>query len=76
LPLDVFRALQIIDDLATDLEIIEECEAQRKLLKTLREFEHYPLYRGEPAVHSELRDRYRNGENIVMGFVELTIIRS
>jgi hypothetical protein len=30
---NVFRALQIIDYLATDIEIIEESEAQRKLLK-------------------------------------------
>ena len=68
---NVFRALQIIDDLAMDLEIIEESEAQRKLLKTLREFEHY-IEANKPFIPN-YGDRYRNGENIATGFVESTI---
>ena len=35
---NVFRTLQAIEDLAMDIEIIEESEAQRKLLKALCEF--------------------------------------
>jgi len=68
---NVFRALQTIESLDMDIDVIEESEAQRKLLKALREFEHY-IAVNKPYIPN-YGDRYRNGENIATGFVESTI---
>lgn len=68
---NVFRALQTIEFLDMDLEVIEETEQQRKLLKALREFNHY-IAVNKPFIPN-YGDRYRNGENIATGFVEATV---
>ncbi len=68
---NVFRALQIIEYLAMDIEVIEESDAQGKSLKALDEFHHY-ITANKPLIPN-YGDRYRNGENIATGFVESTI---
>jgi hypothetical protein len=67
---NVFCPLQTIEDLTMDVEAIEESEAQRKLLKALREFQHY-IEANRPFIPN-YGDRYRHGEGeaIATGFVE------
>ncbi|MGI9284294.1 MAG: ISKra4 family transposase [Pseudomonadales bacterium] len=68
---NVFRTLQTIEYLQMDIENIEESEARSKLLKALREFNHY-IDVNKPFIPN-YGDRYRNGENIATGVVESTV---
>lgn len=54
-----------------DIEGIEASDAQRKLLKALRAFEHYITV--NRSFIPNYGDRYRNGEHIATGFIESTI---
>jgi hypothetical protein len=69
---NVYRALQIIEDLEWDLESQEErSERARKLLQAVSEFHHYI----ETNQHSipNYGDRYRHSETISTAFAELTV---
>ena len=68
---NVFRALQLTDDLAGDLEAVEEKREARKLLKAVREFESY--FRVNRAFIPNYGERYRHGETISTAFVESTV---
>jgi hypothetical protein len=68
---NVFRALQIVDDLQMDVEAIEVSGEQRKLLKALREFQQY-FMANKPFIPN-YGDRFRNGETISIAFVESTV---
>jgi len=69
---NVYRALQLVDDLASDLETIEESsENGKKLLKAVREFGSY-IVANKPFIPN-YGDRYRHGEIISTGFVESTV---
>jgi hypothetical protein len=68
---NVFRALQIVEDLQLGVEAIEVSDEQGKLLKTLREFEQY-IAANRPFIPN-YGDRYRNGETISSAFVESTV---
>jgi hypothetical protein len=68
---NVFRALQIVDDLQMDVEAIEGSGEQRKLLKALREFQQY-IMANKPFIPN-YGDRFRNGETISSAFVESTV---
>lgn len=67
----MFRALHTIEFLDMDIEGIEASDAQRKLLKALRAFEHYITV--NRSFIPNYGDRYRNGEHIATGFIESTI---
>jgi hypothetical protein len=69
---NVYRAVQIIEDLEWDLESQEErSERVKKLLKAVSEFHHYI----ETNRHSipNYGDRYRHGEAISTAFAESTV---
>ena len=69
---NVFRALQVIDDLAMDLEDIElTTESVKKLGKTVGEFRGY-IAANQPFIPN-YGDRYRHGETISTAFVESTV---
>ena len=69
---NVYRALQLVDNLASDLETIEESsENGKKLLKAVREFGSYIL--ANKTFIPNYGDRYRHGEIISTGFVESTV---
>jgi len=68
---NVFRALQLTDDLADDLEIMEGSAEARKLLKAVREFDTY--IRVNRAFIPNYGERYRYGETISTAFVESTV---
>lgn len=68
---NVFRALQLTDDLDWDLEAIEERAEARKLRKAVREFETY--IRVNRAFIPNYGERYRYGETISTAFVESTV---
>lgn len=69
---NVFRALQILDDLQLDLDIYdEERPAIGKLLKAVREFHGYIAV--NRAFIPNYGDRYRHGEMISTAFVESTV---
>jgi hypothetical protein len=68
---NVFRALQIVDELQMDMEAIEYSGEKRKLLKALREFQQY-IMANKPFIPN-YGDRFRNGETISSAFVESTV---
>jgi hypothetical protein len=69
---NVFRALQIGEDLEEDLDMLEEKSASiQKLLQAVREFNGYITANEQYIVN--YGDRYRNGEIILTAFVESTV---
>jgi hypothetical protein len=69
---NVYRALQIIEDLECDLDSPEErSERVKKLLKAVGEFHHYiEVNRSSIPNYG---DRYRHGEAIATSFAESTV---
>ncbi len=69
---NVYRALQIIDDLECDLDSPEDrSERVKKLLKAVGEFHHYiEVNRSSIPNYG---DRYRHGEAIATSFAESTV---
>jgi hypothetical protein len=69
---NVFRALQIGEDLEEDLDMFKERSASiQKLLQAVREFNGYITANKQYIVN--YGDRYRNGETISTAFVESTV---
>jgi hypothetical protein len=69
---NVFRALQGLEDLSTDLDDIEPVtEGLKKLRKAVHEFQGY-IAVNTPFIPS-YGDRYRHGETISTAFVESTV---
>jgi len=68
---NLFRALQIVEDLEEDLQLEEASPEQRKLLRAIREFDGY--LRGNRAWIPNYGERHRNGATISSAFVESTI---
>lgn len=69
---NVYRALEVIEDLECRLESIEEIsEKQRKLLKVVKEFSNY--IGANKTFIPNYGDRYRHGETISTAFVESTV---
>jgi hypothetical protein len=69
---NVYRALQITEDLKSDLESQDEgSERAKKLLKVVREFHHY--IESNRSSIPYYGDRYRHGETIATSFVESTV---
>ena len=69
---NVFRALQVIEEVQWRLEDLdEEVRASRKLAKSVAEFQTY-ITANEPFIPN-YGDRYRYGEVISTAFVESTV---
>ena len=68
---NVHKALQIVEDLEVALDLEENSQEQRKLLKAVREFETYIT--ANRKFIANYFDRYRHGETISTGFVESAI---
>jgi hypothetical protein len=68
---NVFRALQVIEDLEVDLDTDGAGPEQRKLLKAVREFGGY--IRANAGGIPNYGERYRNDEAISSAFVESTV---
>jgi len=68
---NVFRTLQLTDELADDVEIVEGSAEARKLLKAVREFDTYIGV--NRAFIPNYGERYRYGETISTAFVESTV---
>jgi hypothetical protein len=69
---NVLHALQRVDDLDDDLEMLEDNLANKpKLLKAVREFRRY--IEANQAFIPNYGDRYRHGETISTAFVESTV---
>ncbi len=69
---NVHRALQLVEDLDWDLELVAEgSEKARKLQKAVREFGGYITANREFIPN--YGDRHRNGERISTGFVESAV---
>src|ERR1039457_2167347 len=69
---NVLHALQRIDDLDDDLEMLEENPAnKKKLLKAVKEFRSY--IEANQAFIPNYGDRYRHDETITTAFVESTV---
>jgi hypothetical protein len=69
---NVYRALQVIEDLECELESLEESsEKQKKLLKAVTEFNHYISV--NQSFIPNYGDRYRHGETISTAFVESAV---
>jgi hypothetical protein len=69
---NVYRALEVIEDLECRLESIEgSSEKQRKLLKAVKEFSNY--IGANKTFIPNYGDRYRHGETISTAFVESTV---
>ncbi len=68
---NVFRALQIISDLIFDLDIEDPRPEQRKLLKTVTEFDSY--IRANAGSIPNYGERHRAGEVISSSFVESAV---
>ena len=68
---NLFRALQVVEDLEEDLQLEEAGPEQRKLLRAIREFDTY--LRANGAWIPNHRERRRNRETISSGFIESTI---
>ena len=68
---NVLHALQRIDDLDDDLEMLEEEPAKKKLLKAVKELRSY--IEANQAFIPNYGDRYRHGETITTAFVESTV---
>ncbi len=69
---NVFRALQIGEDLEDDLELLEGKDVSiQKMFQAVREFNGYITANESYVVN--YGDRYRNGETISTAFVESTV---
>ena len=68
---NVFRALQVVDDLEIDLDVEHATPEQRKLLKVVTEFGGY--IRANASCIPNYGERYRAGEAISSAFVESTV---
>ena len=68
---NVHKALQIVEDLEYALDLEENSQEQRKLLKAVREFGTYIT--ANRTFIPNYGDRYRHGETISTGFVESAI---
>jgi hypothetical protein len=69
---NVYRALEVIENLECRLESIEgSSERQRKLLKAVKEFGNY--IGANQSFIPNYGDRYRHGETISTAFVESTV---
>jgi hypothetical protein len=68
---NVFRALQVVEDLEVDLDTDEAGPEQRKLLKAVSEFGGY--IRANAAGIPNYGERYRSGEAISSAFVESAV---
>ncbi len=69
---NVYRALQLIEDLEWDIEAQEEpSERAKKLLKAVRDFHHY--IEANRSSIPNYGDRYRHGEAIMTSFAESTV---
>jgi hypothetical protein len=69
---NVYRALQIVEDLEWDLDApTERSERAQKLLKSVGEFHHYIV--ANQAFIPNYGDRYRHGERIATSFAESTV---
>jgi hypothetical protein len=68
---NLFRALQVVDDLEVDLDTEEAGPEQRRLLKAVGEFSVY--LRANGAWMPNYGERHRNGETISSAFVESTV---
>jgi hypothetical protein len=68
---NVFRALQVVEDLEVDLDTEHTSPEQRKLLKAVREFG--GDLRANAGGIPNYGERYRNGERISSAFVESTV---
>jgi len=69
---NVYRALQIIEDLECDLDSpVERSERAKKLLKAVSEFRHY--IEANQTFIPNYGDRYRHGEAIASSFAESTV---
>jgi hypothetical protein len=69
---NVYRALQIVEDLEWDLESQERrSDRAKKLLKTVGEFHHY-IEDNQGSIRN-FGDRYRHGEAISTAFAESTV---
>jgi len=69
---NVFRTLQLLDDVHDELDAAsEEVPAATKLTKAVREFRSYIA--ANKAFIPNYGDRYRHGERIATGFVESTV---
>ncbi len=71
---NVFKALQTLDDLLSDLEVrpgADERPELKKLLKAIREF--YGYIQTNRAFIPNYGERYRYGEIISTAFVESTV---
>ena len=67
---NVYKALQVLEDLAWDIDAEASCEAQ-KLARTLHEFDHY--IRTNRSSIPNYGDRYRNEESISSAVAESTV---
>jgi hypothetical protein len=68
---NVFRALQVVEELEVDLDTDEAGPEQRKLLKVVTEFGGY--VRANATCIPNYGERYRNGEAISSAFVESAV---
>src|SRR5260221_14548549 len=65
---NVHKALQIVEDLDVALDLEENSQEQRKLLKAVREFGTYIT--ANRTFIANYFDRYRHGKTISTGFVD------
>jgi hypothetical protein len=65
------KAIQIVEDLEVALDLEENNQEQRKLLKAVREF--WTYITANRKFIANYGDRYRHGETISTGFVESAI---
>jgi hypothetical protein len=68
---NVRKALQIVEDLELALDLEENSQEQRKLVKAVREFGTY--ISANRTFIPNYGDRYQHGETISTGFVESAI---
>jgi len=68
---NVFRALQTVDDILSDLDITEPCPEQARLLKAVREFDSYIRANAERIPN--YGERQRAGEAISTAFTESAV---
>jgi hypothetical protein len=68
---NLFRALQLVEELEFDLDGLAESLEQRKLVKAMREFASY--ISANRAFIPNYGERYRYGEAISTAFVESTV---
>jgi hypothetical protein len=68
---NLFRALQLIEDLECDVDGLPVSPEQRKLVKAVREFSSY--IRANRGFIPNYGERYRYGEAISTAFVESTV---